>query len=563
LEPLWVDLADATGELSPFLSRTWMRSWMDVFGPSLRPEALVWRDSGGALVGCSLLSVVDGRTGPFHVRRAFLSATGERAVASEHNDLLVLPEYRPSVARDLVRHLLSRGVEQLYLAGFRARGAGAILGEWPETAFIGNWSEDPFVNLQSLRDSGKPYLSALSANTRSQVRRSARLYTEMYGGPRLEVARDAPMAREWLGELITMHEARWRARGLSGAFASDDVRRFHGLVIERAFRDPGTLEVDIVRIRFGSTTIGMLYNMKRGGVVSFYQSGFRYEDDNRQKPGLVAHSLAVQQYLETGAREYDFLSGEREPVQYKRSLATGARTLLWAEVPIPSSRMRVIGRLRSLAGGATRVVRRVLRTAGVAAGLLAVASCAPGDRTPSCDLNGDPTALAERPSPYDSLSIRVGDAEAKLCYSRPYARGRAVFGGLVPFDTLWRAGANEATILDVPVPVEVAGIALQPGRYSVYTVPRGEGDWTLVLNASTSQWGLTRDELGPQGVLQPNAYTEGVRAQEVDRAPVSTEPIEYVEQFTARAAAVDGTLSRLMLEWETTRIVVPIRFLGP
>jgi len=85
--------------------------------------------------------------------------------------------------------------------------------------------------------------------------------------------------------------------------------------------------------------------MRHRGVVTFYQSGLRYEDDNRLKPGLIAHSLAIQHYLDGKASEYDFLAGERGRVQYKQSLGSCKRQLMWIELNAATSKMRLVKRL--------------------------------------------------------------------------------------------------------------------------------------------------------------------------------------------------------------------------
>lgn len=150
---------------------------------------------------------------------------------------------------------------------------------------------------------------------------------------------------------------------------------------------------------------------------------------------------------------------------------------------------------------------------------------------------------------------------AKLCYSRPFARDRTVFGGLVPYDTLWRTGANEPTTLHLSGPAQIAGLAVEAGDYSIYTVP-SPGRWQVVVNASTSQWGLTREERGAEGNLFPNAYTEQVRAQEVGRAPITTEEVPYTDQLTARFESANDDEHLLLFDWETTRVVIPVRLLG-
>ncbi len=167
----------------------------------------------------------------------------------------------------------------------------------------------------------------------------------------------------------------------------------------------------------------------------------------------------------------------------------------------------------------------------------------------------DQSRLASRRSPYDSAAVHVGTNDARVCYSRPSMRGRAVFGAeLVPYDTLWRTGANDPTIIHLPFAAEIAGIKVKPGKYSIYTVP-GKASWTVVVNASTSQGGLTRDE----GQFK-NDYTDVVRGQEVGRATVPAEAIaEPVEKFTIRSEARSADRADLVLEWEKTRIRIPIK----
>jgi hypothetical protein len=151
-----------------------------------------------------------------------------------------------------------------------------------------------------------------------------------------------------------------------------------------------------------------------------------------------------------------------------------------------------------------------------------------------------------RASPYDSATIRVAGEPLKVCYGRPRAQGREIYGGLVPWGRLWRTGANEPTILHVPFTAEIAGIRVQPGTYSLYTEP-GETEWIIIVNRSTSQWG------------HESSYTPEVRQQEVGRATVPTQRLDqHVEQFTIRgeetAAGAD-----MLLEWERTRVRIPLR----
>lgn len=155
-----------------------------------------------------------------------------------------------------------------------------------------------------------------------------------------------------------------------------------------------------------------------------------------------------------------------------------------------------------------------------------------------------------RQSPYDSVTVDVTGQALKICYGRPSAQGREIFGGLVPYGTLWRTGANEPTILHVSFDAEIAGLRVPPGSYSLYTVPQESGEWELIINRSTSQWG------------HPSSYTDEVRAQELGRAPIRTERMDQaVELFTIRGEPADGGAD-ILLEWERTRARIPVRPAG-
>lgn len=194
--------------------------------------------------------------------------------------------------------------------------------------------------------------------------------------------------------------------------------------------------------------------------------------------------------------------------------------------------------------------------------LSVVAAACSSDEPFTCRFLGTPADVAARPSPFDSVTAHTAEGSAKLCYSKPSARDRVVFGNLVQFDTLWRTGANEATVLHLTSDATVAGVPVEAGKYSIYTVPRVSGEWTLVVNASTDQWGLTQDAVGADGNQFYNAYTPEVRAQEVSRVAIDIDSIDFVETLTASFDTVGGGVD-LWVDWERTRVVVPIRFTPP
>ena len=169
----------------------------------------------------------------------------------------------------------------------------------------------------------------------------------------------------------------------------------------------------------------------------------------------------------------------------------------------------------------------------------------PQDADAHCIIMGMPTE--ERVSPLDSITFRIDHHAVKVCYGRPSARGRTMLGGKeVPYGKLWRTGANEPTMIHTPVPLSVAGIEIGPGSYSLYTIP-GEGEWVVIVNSSITQWGHIAE------------YSSKVKAQEMGSAEVHRDWLDdHVEKMTFRTEAGSDGATLLVLEWEHTRVSIPI-----
>jgi hypothetical protein len=173
---------------------------------------------------------------------------------------------------------------------------------------------------------------------------------------------------------------------------------------------------------------------------------------------------------------------------------------------------------------------------------MAVTPPAPG----VCTYRGKATELQTRLSPLDSTQVNVDGATIKVCYGRPSMRGREIMGGLVPFGEPWRLGANEPTRLVLPFPAEVAGVRVAPGTYSLYVVPQ-KIRWEIHVNRAVERWGIPIDEQ--------------VIAQDVGAGAVPVEALaQPVDQLTLRLVA--GAPSELVVEWEKTRVRIPIEKLG-
>lgn len=151
------------------------------------------------------------------------------------------------------------------------------------------------------------------------------------------------------------------------------------------------------------------------------------------------------------------------------------------------------------------------------------------------------------PSPVAKVSQDAGLIKIDLDYSRPSAKGRKVFGDLVPYGEMWRTGANASSKVTFSDDVTVAGSAVPKGTYALYTIP-GEKEWTVIFYKNTSYWGTP----------EPKDYKEEEVQASVKIAPTPLR--DLVETFTLNINNLRNNSADLEIIWENTKVVVPIAF---
>jgi len=154
--------------------------------------------------------------------------------------------------------------------------------------------------------------------------------------------------------------------------------------------------------------------------------------------------------------------------------------------------------------------------------------------------------FSKRLSPKDAVKFELNDTRLEVQYNRPFKKGREIFGALVPYDKVWRTGANEATTFSTNKNLVVDGHSLPLGTYTLWTVPK-DSTWIVYFNTKEYPWGV--DEK-----MQP------MREPEFDLIDVEVPVINLdntVEQFTI---AFDNTTDNLKLTmaWDHTKIEVPM-----
>ena len=147
-----------------------------------------------------------------------------------------------------------------------------------------------------------------------------------------------------------------------------------------------------------------------------------------------------------------------------------------------------------------------------------------------------------RASPKASVNQTVGTTDVSIAYCRPGVKGRTIWGDLVPYDQVWRTGANEATTITFGDEVTIGGTALPAGTYGLFTIP-GKNEWTIVINKGAKLWG---------------AY-EYKPAEDVLRVKATAAAAPFTERLTFTFANVGTESADVVLAWEKLQVSFPIK----
>lgn len=143
-----------------------------------------------------------------------------------------------------------------------------------------------------------------------------------------------------------------------------------------------------------------------------------------------------------------------------------------------------------------------------------------------------------QPSPTASFSQNFATSKVEVSYSRPSAKGRKVFGDLVPFGKLWRTGANGATTISFGEDVQINGADVKAGKYGLLTIP-GETEWTVIITKDLT-------------VTSESAYKQ---ENDVTRFAVKTARLnDAVETFTIEMANIQNKQANVVIKWENTAV---------
>ena len=130
---------------------------------------------------------------------------------------------------------------------------------------------------------------------------------------------------------------------------------------------------------------------------------------------------------------------------------------------------------------------------------------------------------------------------ARVIYSRPQMKGRKIFGNLVPYDKVWRTGANEATELNIFKPLKIGNNVLDPGTYTLYTIP-GKDTWTIIINSDSNVWGTVYEE-----------------EHDIARITVDRKDAAAPAESLSMVFRPENNGTTLMIGWDTTYVEIPFK----
>lgn len=307
---------EARGHGSFFTSWTWVGAWLESY--AVRPELLAVTDSDGrdialALVGHAMAPRLLGRTATLSLNQSG-AASADRAFI-EYNGLLTAAGSEDAAASAAMSAIdRRRDWRALRLSGIMP---GSPLLTLPHRRAVRVDTSPVYqVDLAAVRAAQGDYLSLLSSNTRSQIRRSMK---DRGGLPTLTRATSPADVTAWVDEMRALN----RGRHADNAWDDPAFCRF---VTALALRGLGNGEVEMLRLTDKAGCVGLLVNFIYRGQAMNYQSAFVAPASSKDKPGLLCHAAAVGDYATRGLTLYSLLAGKD---RYKASLATCEERLEW------------------------------------------------------------------------------------------------------------------------------------------------------------------------------------------------------------------------------------------
>lgn len=349
LKEIWLNIQN--NEIVPFFL-TW--SWIDVWINTYNPKKLVvMARFENEIVAIGLFTLSSERRFPainsIQLRLHQMGNSLMDQIWMEYNDFICKSEHKDRAVNACLKALQKSHLKwDEIIISMMSLSRGLELLRSVDNASINIYRPCYTTNLNSIRETGKEYLQTLTSNTRYQIRRSIRHYQSLHGELSLHAAKNEQEALDYFHQAGPNHIKRWNDSG----YRNPLFINFHENLIRASFKDNN---IDLIKVASGNTTIAIMYYHIIGKSVFFYLHGLLYEKDSKLKPGLVAHSLASQYYLDRGMDIYDYMGGYS---QYKAQLSNQTEDLVTVVIQRPRSRFRFERIARDLKNRIIHILKR-------------------------------------------------------------------------------------------------------------------------------------------------------------------------------------------------------------
>lgn len=317
IESDWQTLAKQA-EANCFLSWLWIKSWLQCIELQVNVAHVYYHD---ALVAMGLFTASDKKIFKLNdIKAAYLHQAGHPYLDDiwvEYNGLVAIPEHKCQAQLACYRFLLSEhtSYDALHLSGVVKADIESLT--FKEDYYHSTeWASPTYrVDLKALRSSGeKIYLSTISRNSRYQIKKAMQSAAS-HSAVAFEKAQTRDKAMTYFDACAQWHIERWGNTATGSGFNNPHFMTFHKTLIQQLF---DLDQIHIWRVSVQNQSVVYLYNIIDKKTAFFYLCAIDYQQTILSKPGLVAHSLVIQWYLDNGYDTYDLMGGD---AQYKRSLA--------------------------------------------------------------------------------------------------------------------------------------------------------------------------------------------------------------------------------------------------
>lgn len=360
LEGPWNRLLAESSSNTFFLRWEWLWAWWEVFGASLGTLHILLVKRGDRVVGIGPFYWTETKqVGLFPIRRLLFLGTasgGGGDVGSEYLDLIVHPHHQEEALAAMSAHLLQEDQFHEWMllhVPEQAPMVTALLTQATEAGYrleeMHRW-QCPYIALPARWEQ---FLESLTSTLRYKFRKNLR-ELEKHGAYSFRTSSTVEELERDLQTLVSLHQARWGGRGMSGVFADPAYHRFIGIVSQHALQHE-LLRLSIVTV--SDKPVAAVYNIAYGNKIFYYQSGFDIAFDRKVAIGTFAHTLCLERAIDEKLEEYDFLlKGSLD--SYKDRWTQSVREIVDYRLIAPGW-PQMLARLESAARGCVRQFRSI------------------------------------------------------------------------------------------------------------------------------------------------------------------------------------------------------------